>query len=399
MRSKRGQNLTSPGLQLYPGGCEGLFLQKKRPIVMGTGLIALDIVITDRDGVEPRYWAGGTCGNVLAILAYLGWRAYPVATLGKDIAAARVLEDLKRFGVSVRFLRPRATQHTPVVVERIRIRSDGTPRHRFVWNCPNCGAWLPGYRAVSATRVREMVNKIPVAQVFFFDRVSRGALELARASSARGSLVVFEPSGIRDEKLFREALRTSHIVKYSRERLGHLREGSRYPAPMLEIETLATEGLRYRLRGGLSPSSKWREMEAYQIDGVRDAAGAGDWCTAGVLHALGRKGLKGLREATEERIDEALRLGQALAVLACKYEGARGGMYALSKKKMEAAVQRILGGDLPSCETAETREAELTNLLGGICPVCNGEGKMPVGPSSRVPYRVRTANMRSVLRK
>ncbi len=353
----------------------GLFLKNAGPVALGTGLIALDIVVTDRNGVSPRCRAGGTCGNVLAILAYLGWRTYPAATLGEDVAAERVVEDLQRFGVSVHFLRRSVTRHTPIVVERIRTRGSGAPRHRFVWTCPNCGAWLPGYQALLASEARRIARSIPTSVVFFFDRVSRGALELARASAERGALVVFEPSGIRDERLFCEAVGLSHIVKYSHERLGHIREVSRYKPPFLEIETLGREGLRYRVRNGVKGATRWREMGAYPVRELRDAAGAGDWCTAGILHALGAEGARRLKDATGEEIESALRLGQALAAVKCGHEGARGAMYSLSRKKLEAAVTGILRGDAPPCVEEETDDSELGDLLKAICPSCDSRGR------------------------
>ena len=51
----------------------------------------------------PRYWAGGTCGNVLTALAYLGWRTLPVARLQPGAAADRIRQDLKAWGVSDRY--------------------------------------------------------------------------------------------------------------------------------------------------------------------------------------------------------------------------------------------------------------------------------------------------------
>lgn len=357
-------------LQL-PWQGNSLFLKNSVPIALGTGLIALDIVVTDRDGVRPRRWAGGTCGNVLAILAYLGWRTYPAATLGDDLAAQLVLEDLKRFHVNTRFLQRSEIRHTPIVVEKIRTRVPGEPRHRFVWTCPNCGAWLPGYQAILANEAKKLVRRMPAPTVFFFDRVSRGALELARASSARGALVVFEPSGVRDERLFHEAVQISDVVKYSHERLGHLRNGAKYPPSDLEIETLGSDGLRYRRRDGLRAATPWREMAAYSIHELRDAAGAGDWCTAGVIHSLAAEGAKRLREVSGERIEGALRLGQALAALKCRYEGARGPMYGLSKKQLEAAVRGIMLGESPTCMDEEMDDSSLWNLLKAICPSCD----------------------------
>ena len=42
--------------------------------VAGIGLIALDLLI-QCDEKSPSVAAGGTCGNVLAILALLGWQS------------------------------------------------------------------------------------------------------------------------------------------------------------------------------------------------------------------------------------------------------------------------------------------------------------------------------------
>ena len=54
-----------------------------RPVCAGTGLVALDIVFNGDSTVPPRMWAGGSCGNVLTILSYLGWQAVPLARLAK----------------------------------------------------------------------------------------------------------------------------------------------------------------------------------------------------------------------------------------------------------------------------------------------------------------------------
>ncbi len=376
----KNDSMRHPTVQSLRPRADSLFLSTGRPVALGTGLIALDIVVTDRAGVGPRCWAGGTCGNVLAVLAYLGWRAYPAATLGEDAAGDHILEDLKRFDVSARFLRRSASRHTPIIVERIRTAVSGIPRHRFVWHCPNCGAWLPGYQALVVPEAREVAEAAPSPTVFFFDRVSRGAVDLARASSARGALVVFEPSGVRDERLFHEAISVSHVVKYSNERLGRLREVLGDTVPLLEIETLGSDGLRYRRGGHHRGRSHWREMGAYTVRETRDTAGAGDWCTAGILHGLMRSGGRGLAQATQEDVEGALRLGQALAAVKCGYEGARGPMYALTKREFKAAVTRVLEGETPaSAEAERDSEGELAALLDVICPSCDGRSARHLG--------------------
>jgi fructokinase len=350
-----------------------IFPKTVGPVVAGTGFVALDVVVTDREGGHPSCWAGGTCGNVLAILAYFGWRSYPMASLGDDAAGDHVVDDLKHCGVNTRFLSLSEERHTPIVVEKIRTLGVSHPRHRFVWTCPTCGAWLPGYRPLLAEEARKIAAAMPAPRVFFFDRLSRGALELAEACAKSGALIVFEPSGLGDEKLFNEAVALAHILKYSNERLGHMRRKWKDATPALEIETMGGEGLRYRRKK--PESSGWLELPPNQVTTLRDTAGAGDWCTAGILHGLGAIGSRGLATAGTDTIETALRLGQALAAIKCGYEGARGVMYALSRKQIQAALTIMLKENLPLSTEKHVEDRDLSKLLKSICPSCDNHGR------------------------
>jgi sugar/nucleoside kinase (ribokinase family) len=81
-----------------------LLPRSPKPVVFGTGLVALDVVFDVDTDDPPRFWAGGTCGNVLTVLSYLGWHVSPIARLGEGVAAERVLADLARWNVSGRFI-------------------------------------------------------------------------------------------------------------------------------------------------------------------------------------------------------------------------------------------------------------------------------------------------------
>ena len=71
----------------------------RHPSVFGAGLIALDLVANADSSSSFRAQAGGTCGNVLTALAYLGWNSYPIARLNDDAASRVVRADLTRWGV------------------------------------------------------------------------------------------------------------------------------------------------------------------------------------------------------------------------------------------------------------------------------------------------------------
>ena len=126
---------------------------RKTPTVIGTGLIALDVVIADSVQVDPLLCAGGTCGNVLTALAFLDWNAYPIARLRADAASKRVTEDLKSWGVRLDFVALGDHGSTPVVVQHIRRNKAGEPSPiHFHRKCPKCGTWLPQVQGGEGSR-------------------------------------------------------------------------------------------------------------------------------------------------------------------------------------------------------------------------------------------------------
>ena len=85
----------------------------KKPKAFGVGLIALDLVMGADPDSPVGSWAGGTCGNVLSILAYLGWDAFPIARMNGDPASERVRADMVHWGVRLDFSNCAPTSHTP----------------------------------------------------------------------------------------------------------------------------------------------------------------------------------------------------------------------------------------------------------------------------------------------
>lgn len=340
-----------------------------RPTVVGTGLVALDAVMSADASIPVRYWAGGTCGNVLIAMRYLGWTAEPVARLGTGNSTDLLLADFRRWKLSERFVRVEPDGSTPVIVERIRKDANGQPKHSFSWRCTECGAPFPGYKPELATVAEEIGPKMKKTSVFFFDRLSAGALVLARAASAAGAVVVFEPCSIGNQLLFRQAWEVAHIVKYSHERLSEFPEMDVESSPRLVIETLGDAGLRYRRRKTGNRPAQWVELKSLPVDELRDTAGAGDWCTAGLLSKVATKGFAGFSAMSDEHVSDAIRYGQALAAWNCRFEGARGGMYAMSKPQFEKQINEILSGNskvLSASQIVSTDTADSSSF----CRVC-----------------------------
>lgn len=350
-----------------------------RPVIFGTGLIALDVIVNAERAGDPVLAAGGTCGNVLAALSFLGWAAYPVARLNGDSASRVLQEDLLRWDVALDFATQAPSAATPIILQTIRRDPLGRPAHSFSLTCPECRSWFPRFKAVrseAAERVLTWVkdnNPEGGAQVFFFDRVSRASLMLAEAFAMRGAVIVFEPSGIGKKALFEEALRLAHVLKYSRQRLPDLSvRRVLSDRRLLEIETRGEEGLRYR---STLTSWAWRTRPAITGPTAVDSVGAGDWCTAGLLTKIAAKGLPGLKELSGEELGAAIAFSQAAATLACGYEGARGVMYALNLDGFREGVKELLNERKTPRATRVGRATEAweqsSSAITEVCPSCS----------------------------
>src|SRR5438445_330736 len=71
-------------------------------VAVGVGRLTLDVIV--RGDEAARSQAGGTCGNVMADLAYLGWQAYPLTDLGDEPLEGPSLLIETRGGDGLRYL-------------------------------------------------------------------------------------------------------------------------------------------------------------------------------------------------------------------------------------------------------------------------------------------------------
>lgn len=337
---------------------------QQRPRLLVAGFVALDVIF-GLDDPAPRFYAGGTSGNASAGLAFLGWDVSAIGRLSQDVAGEMVRRDLGRWGVNTRYLGLAPAASTPIVLERIELRKNGVPKHRFLWNCPDCSSYFPPFRAVLRTQVDLIKEEIDKPHVFFADRVSRSIVELARHYRSKGSVIYFEPSAGGDARLFREMLQLCDVLKYSAQRARPFAELLRHHKAQLEIETLGEDGLRFRTRRAFT---SWHSLPAYEVK-IKDTAGSGDWTTVGFISSLLGNAKPGLGAATGQDIIHSLKHGQAFAALNCRFEGARGAMYQLSQSKFIEAVATIEAEE-PS--VYEERKISLAQEIStcAVCPSC-----------------------------
>jgi fructokinase len=337
---------------------------------VGTGLVTLDIVSKANNGLNLKFWMGGSCGNVLIILSYLGWESCPVVRLGDDSAGRFLIKEMKSFELKCDLVSLSKSASTPIIVEEISNGVHGNPLHRWKWTCPICGSKLPVYKPFPAREIAAVSAKIPESNVFYFDRVSRAAVELAQCCKSRGAIVFFEPSMIGNKELFNKCLEVADIVKYSHSQAANFSKLLNNFMIPLEVETMGANGLRYRA-GTSSPKNNWIEMPGYRLQDFKDSAGCGDWCSAGIMHTLGVLKITNIHEVSNQAIEHAVKFGQTLAAIKCSFEGARGLMYSVTRERLAELVKQIWDSSniqtvLPS--SLYTTPSEGLHL---ICPNCH----------------------------
>lgn len=290
--------------------------------IIGTGIFNLDIIVvrdypqwplprpfTDRVVLEE---VGGTCGNVMSILAWMGWDAKPIACLDHSPEGLKITEDLKRYGCDCRYVTNTPGGGTTILrcthkkdrdgnhVMSVRAGSPGGsrfPKRHFLRARDEAPAFL------------DLLVEMP--SVFFFDDPAAGNRLLARVMKERGVLVYFEPSKVVTNADL-EAVRSSDIVKFSDENVPDVSFVDGFPDKVF-IQTMGAKGVRYKFQG-----QPWEVLEALPLQNVVDTEGAGDCFTATFINALAESGL------ALSSIPKAITAAMANASRSVGYLGSKG---------------------------------------------------------------------------
>lgn len=301
---------------------------------VGSGLIALDIIL-DETSSPVTSAVGGSAGNVLAALAYLGWNSVPVCELGKDEAAERVRDEFHKLKADLRFVLQSEDTRTPVVYQ-MPAADHERETHTFSFRCPTSGE-RRGFSPPSDAYLSEQVYQdVPRPSVFYFDRVTDVSLDLAEKYRARGVLVVFEPSTVpSDPDDFQRAISATDILKYADNRFDDIQLD--VSNVRLEIKTMGAQGLRFRIPSAVG---SWTSLPAINVPSVADTAGAGDWCTAGLLASL--FDADSHPDISYDAVYDGLRFGQSLAAMNCMFTGARGVTERWTARQMRLYAETLL---------------------------------------------------------
>lgn len=338
----------------------------KSPTCVGAGLVALDIVTAKAKGdlqlkADAFCSVGGSCGNVLLILAHIGWGVTPVARLGDDKASAVIRSTFAQAGANLTQLTTAKDDPAPTLMHYIK--HDGLGGHRFDFYNPRTGRLFPRYKPVTISAIDGLVSDGGTPSVFYCDRIAPSHLHLAKHFYDKGALVFLEPQSAKPNDLAR-ILPYVHVLKISRNRIAQL-DGVRSArtAPLVIIETLGNEGLRYRIVGKSRILSDWQVIPS--IPGIRavDCAGAGDWTTASILH----NGRDVILSANLKDIATVLRKSRLWGALATMFPGARGLMRHMNGEAL-LALQDLDGEAIPGQDrirsaAPDQQTSKLSSLL------------------------------------
>ena len=314
-------------------------LEATAPRLLSAGYLTMDTVV--RDLSTGHYWhaAGGTSGNVSIFASALGIRTTSLARIGEDHRASCILRFLSEAGIDTSRIEKVPRLRTPGIIELIQ----GTPEgaHRFTYTCPACQTRLPKGAVVSKRHADTEAETIDQFDAFFFDRATPSTVRLAGAAQKAGLLVMFEPPSIPRTAIAENAAAFSDIVKISLK--PSQSPGQWHPAQDTRtrfiVETLGAQGvsMRSRMTQGWSAPRKWPTVPQ---DVIRDAAGAGDWLSAGILYSL----LEKEDTITTGALERSIEYGMRLSAISLAFDGPQGALKALGAK----TIKRISQGPCPS---------------------------------------------------
>lgn len=348
-------------------------ISKKKIQVLTLGYVPLDLIVTSVDPLSLERAAGGTCGNVSIILSRLGFATTMLAEFGDDPRGEYLRRDLAGEGVDIAGLTIRKDRPTGAIVEIIEPKRHRT--HRFAFRCPICKANLRRSNLVTRAKTREYLTSTEQYSVLFLDRATAAVVEIVQNAVADNSFVFFEPNVIRSGSREELAAEQADIVKYAVPNSGTNRiewNPSSTSRTRVVIETFGTEGLRYRRRLKNAQWSQWKQMQSIRAASVADTAGAGDWCTAGIIHDL-MTGPVSCRW-NGDKVDSAIIYGQSLAALSVSFTGPRGLTALTDFGDIKRIARRAanLGNVSPrSVQRLKARASLPKNGQNGAgCPLC-----------------------------
>ena len=286
--------------------------------IIGTGIFNLDIIVvreypqwpTMRPFVEKEVLqeVGGTCGNVMCMLATMGWKVRPVACLDDSTEGRKITEDLKRFGCDCTYVSNKPAGGTTLLRCTHKKDADGNHVMSVRAGSPGGSRFPKRHFLRARDEAPEFLAALKDAPaVFFFDDPAAGNRALAKGLKERGALVYFEPSRVASNADI-DAIGLSDFIKFSDENVPDVSFSDAFPDKVF-IQTMGAGGVKIKEKGGA-----WYVLEGVKNDSVVDAEGAGDTFTSAFVNAM----------ADGETVADAAREAMTMASRSVGFLGSKG---------------------------------------------------------------------------
>lgn len=300
--------------------------------ILGAGLVCLDII---KAGNTIKYYNGGSCGNVVTAMSFLGCSSDVISRQYSDVAGQILQSNFNRFGVN-NIIVGKGQVQTPRIIEQLNLSDGNYFGHKFLFQCPNCQEELPKLKSLSNADARLVLRNTLNYNSLYTDRISPGIKLLRDYMNGQNAWTVYEPNSCRNIKALFSNATESAFVKFSSEKISFqvadgLRESCENSKTVLIVQTLGEHGLRFSFRKKNNKFSAWTSLPAQPISHLIDTSGAGDWCTAGTLFNLITNYPCKPSFLTKNIVISALQYGQALSAISCSFIGGQGLMYAKNK--------------------------------------------------------------------
>ena len=290
--------------------------------VIGTGIFNLDIIVKRHYPQWPEMRpfedkvvleeVGGTCGNVMCMLAWMGWNVRPIACLDDSPEGLKITKDLKRYGCDCEYVTNTPAGGTTILRCTHKLDKEGNHTMSVRAGSPG-GSRFPKRHFLRARDEAQVFldQLIEMPSVFFFDDAAAGNRLLAKVLKQRGAMVYFEPSKVATNADL-DAVKASDIIKFSDENVPDMSFVEDFQGKIF-IQTMGPEGVRYKYK-----SQPWELVPALPIQNVVDTEGAGDCFTATFINAIAETGL------TRTTIASAISTAMASASRSVGYFGSKG---------------------------------------------------------------------------
>ena len=305
---------------------------KTKPIIIGSGQYNYDIVklreypegfsigkrnkFTEKTLFEE---VGGTCGNIMCMLAHLGWDARPQVKLHRD-EGEKLKDSLISYGCDPRHISlvDKGGFSGLICIHR---RNRATGQHEM--GLKGFGPNGSRFRKVTELRARdevpaflETLGEIP--DVYFFDHNEAGPRRMAKEFRSLGTLIYYEAENSRDRNKFLKSVEEADIVKFSDENVSDI-DFCKDFQDKLFIQTQGSKGMIFSLNGG-----DWVKVNPVPVDNVVDWEGCGDTVSAVFLNELYKLGLPGVSQLTGDLVLKALNVAAKKSALNTRYYGSKG---------------------------------------------------------------------------